>query len=357
MSVKPQKDSKQFGQDADKVYSANGGEYRVVVGRSARYRFSRTALYTSVVVIGIALVAFIWLVSDQSAKARLDAAIDGNSCGPGRNSSCLVEYVTRDKYLLERRWQQDRRSLRPTYGNFTLNYEPNDARVDLKRITYRLTAEEWRDGKSTSGGTASKWVDGKWVPCEMDDRGRPKDCEQPIQAMRDVSTGQCNDDTPKVDPASATGQTLVDLQYHFLPLNEVKINEETGEVVEAFYYDYPIEVSREGFETRRLTISRAGWTDGLGASTLSLPTLALMPTPESMLDNLVSFRSELFCYMKKRDLSADDTPASVVDALREKHNFTTIALYERTQDLLSTDKHKAWWEERLAEIEAQKCDD
>ena len=85
--------------------------------------------------------------------------------------------------------------------------------------------------------------------------------------------------------------------------------------------------------------------------------MSLVPKPETMLDELVQFRSKLFCYMKTKKLEPDKVPASVVDALRTQNNFVTVELYDRTEAMLTTPEHKPWWDEKLKEIEAQKCEE
>lgn len=343
--------------DPLKVFAGTGGEMRALIGKQGRFRMSRVTIATAIAVFVVAVAAFGWLLSDSSAKARMDAALDGNSCGENGTSSCLTELVTSDKKRLERQWRENILRQKPIYGSLTLTYEPTDATIEVYQIAFRISPDEWKSGAKDLLGTAVKNVDGKWVPCTKDKDGKLVDCEQPYKAFENLTTGQCVEGQAPTTIPPLTGKPLIELQNWFIPLFKTEVSCENGDVTEAFNYEYRVVIQHKDFDPKNVYVSRSAWTPGLGSHTLEFPPLALVPKPEKMLDSLVKFRSELFCYMKKKQLTADKVPASAVDALRTQHGFVSIELYDRTEALLTTPEHKPWWDERLKEIEALKCEE
>lgn len=329
------------------VYEATGGEERTIIGSQARMRMSRVAMATAGVVFLIAAAGFIWVLTDSDAKARMDAAFDGNVCGDTGTQSCLTILVTADKRQKETEWRQNQLRQKPIYGSLNLSYEPNDATVEMYQVRFRISPEEWKTGAKDLLGTkvCDKTADGK------------ETCEVPYKAWEGITTGQCVEGRVATEIPPITGKPLLGLEHTFVPLFEAKIDCKTGDFVEAFNYEYRVVIQHKDYDPKSVYISRSAWTPGLGSHTLEFPPLSLVPKPETMLDELVKFRSELFCYMKKKKLEADKVPASVVDALRQQNGFVTVELYERTEALLPTPEHKPWWDERLKEIEAQKCEE
>jgi len=179
----------------------------------------------------------------------------------------------------------------------------------------------------------------------------------PYKAWEGLATGQCVEGRAPTEMPPIPGKPLVALEHTFVPLFETKVDCKTGAVVEAFNYEYRVVIQHPDYDPKNVYVSRSAWTPGLGSHTLEFPPLALVPKPSTMLDELVKFRTDVFCYMKKKKLEADKVPASVVDALRTQNGFVTVELYERTEALLPTPEHKAWWDEQLKIIEAQKCEE
>jgi|GEM_PF-4993388 len=328
-------------------FAATGGEERPMIGKQGRMRMSRVAIGTAIAVLLVAAAAFVWVLTDGDAKARMDAAFDGNVCGESGTQSCLTLLVTEKKRTLEAQWRENILRQKPIYGSLSLSYEPNDATIEMYQVRFRITPEEWKSGAKDLLGTkvCDKTADGK------------ESCEVPYKAWENNITGQCVEGQVPTEMPPITGKPLVSLDHSFIPLFETKVDCKTGEVTEAFNYEYRVVIQHKDFDPKTVYVSRSAWTPGLGAHTLEFPPLSLVPRPETMLDELVKFRSELFCYMKKKALAADKVPSSVVDALRTQNGFVTIELYDRTEALLPTPEHKPWWDERLKEIEAQKCEE
>lgn len=331
------------------VFSANGGEERPLIDQRGRSHLSRVTIATAAVVVLLVAAGFIWLTSDADAKQRLDAAFAGNSCGDAGNQSCLTLLVTHDKREKEAAWREELLRRKPIYGNLSFSYEPNDATIEMYQVRFRITPEEWKSGQKDLLGT--KVCDGA-----IGADGKPG-CEVPYKAWEGITTGQCVEGAAPTEMPPITGKPLISLDHTFVPLFETKVDCATGEVTEAFNYEYRVVIQHKDYDPKTVYVSRSAWTPGLGAHTLEFPPLALIPKPETMLDELVKFRSELFCYMKKKKLEPDKVPASVVDALRTQNNFVTVELYDRTEALLTTPEHKPWWDEKLKEIEAQKCEE
>ncbi len=173
--------------DPLKVFAGTGGETRGLIGKQGRFRMSRVTIVTAIAAFVVAVAAFGWLLSDGDAKARMDAALDGNSCGESGTSSCLTELVTSDKRRLEKQWRENILRQKPIYGSLTLSYEPTDATIEIYQIPFRISPEDWKSGAKDLLGTAVKNVDGKWVPCEKDKDGKLVDCEDPYKAFENMT--------------------------------------------------------------------------------------------------------------------------------------------------------------------------
>lgn len=332
--------------DPLQVFSATGGEERPLIDARGRMRMSRTAIAVAAVVLLVLGGLFVYVISNDEAKARMDAAFAGNTCGPTRKQSCLTLKVMGPRRAQEAEWLEEDKRAKPLYGTVSFTYEPNDATVEIFQVRYRIGPDEWK-AKTKELGTkvCEKGADGKEI------------CEFPYKAIENETAGMCAAGKQPTEIPPLTGRPLISLDNFFVPIFETKVDCQTGNVTEAYNYEYRVVFSHKLFDSKSFYITKSAWTSGLGSSTLELPTIALVPKPETMLDELVKFRSELFCYMKRKKLEPDKVPASVVDALRTQNGFVTIELYDRTEALLTTPEHKPWWDERLKEIEAQKCEE
>lgn len=336
--------------DPTEVFLGTGGEERRLVGTSARFRMSRVALATGFGTLVVAAVAFGLILTNPEAKARMDKAFAGNACGADGKASCLTDHVLGPKFALERQWREEDARAKPIYGTLSLNYEPQDATVEMYQVKYKLTGDEFRRRVTGLGAKI----------CEKAADGTEK-CEFPYKVFEGLENGTCAADKTVTELSALTGRQLATLRLTFIPIFETVRDcageKPTGEVQEAYNYEYRLVFSHKDFESKTVYLSKSAWSIGIGSAILEWPGLSLVPKPETMFDSLVKFRSELFCYMKKRNLEADKVPASVVDSLRQKHGFVTIELYDKTETLVLSAAHKPWWDERWKEIEAQKCED
>ncbi len=336
--------------DSAEVFYTTGGEERRLVDSSARFRMSRLAIGVGFGVLALALGGFAMVMANPEAKARMDKAFAGNSCGEDGKQSCLTDHVLGPKFALERQWREEDQKAKPIHGTLSLTYEPQDATVEIFQIKYKLTGDEWRRGKNGLGTKV----------CEKAADGTEK-CEFPYKVRDGIENGACVAEKPETDVASITGRQLQSLRLTFIPIFETvrdcKGEKPTGEVSEAYNYEYRLVFSHKDFESKSVYLSKSAWSIGIGSAILEWPGLALVPKPETMLEQFVKFRTELFCYMKKRELTADKVPASVVDALRQQNGFVTIELYDKTETLVLSPEKKTWWDEKWKEIEALKCEE
>lgn len=336
--------------DSTEVFYTTGGEERRLVDASARFRMSRLAIGVGLAVLVLAAGGFAMITANPEAKARMDKAFAGNSCGEDGKSSCLTDHVLGPKFALERQWREEDAKAKPIHGTLSLTYEPQDATVEIFQVKYKLTGDEWRRGK---GGLGTK-------VCEKNPDGTEK-CEFPYKVRDGIENGACAAEKPEIEIASLTGRQLESLRLTFIPIFETARNltgeGATGEVTEAYNYEYRLVFSHKDFESKSVYLSKSAWSIGIGSAILEWPGLSLVPKPETMLEQFVKFRTELFCYMKKRELTADKVPASVVDALRQQNGFVTIELYDKTETLALSPEKKPWWDEKWKEIEALKCEE
>lgn len=328
--------------------TSHGMARGVLKPENARKGISRLALGVVGASVLVAVGGYLAITSNANANEKLQAAAKGSTCGIEGNQSCLSQLVLEPKFAQERAWREHDNRAKPIKGTIELTYEPADATVEVFQIRYKQTAAEWLSGAK---GNGTKFCEG------ADNAER---CEFVYKAIEGVEFGQCQEGTP-VEVKSLTGtKNLASLRMTNVPIYETVRScggeAPSGEVQEAFNYEYRLVFSHKDFEPKTVYLSRSAWTVGIGSYTLAWPGLKLSPTPAAMLDKFVKFRSELFCYMKKNSLEPDKVPASVVDSLRLDNGFETIELYDKTETLATSPERKAWWDERWKEIEAQTCE-
>jgi hypothetical protein len=340
-------------QSVTDFFVATGGDARPVLDASHRPRGSRVALGVGFTSLAVAIGGFIVLGSGES-RARLEMAFAGSTCGSEGKQSCLSEYVLAPKFAQEAEWREEDLRAKPVYGSLELTYEPQDATVEMYQIRYRISEDDWKARKPGLGTKV----------CEKTPDGK-ENCEVPYKAFEGVDDGggekgTCPADKQATEIPPITGKPLVSLSHTFLPLFETIRScggeNAEGRVLEAFHYEYRIVFTHKDYETKSVYLSQSAWNPGVGSRTLNWPGMKLMPRPETMLDAMVKFRSELFCHMKKNKLEAAQVPATVVDKLRTDNGFVTIELFDRTEALLTQPVHKAWWDEKKKEIDALKCE-
>lgn len=327
-----------------KAYYGNGGEERRIVDESSGFRMSRLAIVLGFVVLALVLGAGGILVANPEARAKLNMAFAGNTCGESGTASCISQYVLGPKFALERQWRDEDIAAQAIRGTLELSYEPKDATVELFQIKYKKDGRDWSRKVPGLGETV----------CTPGADGKPV-CETPMKLLSGVQDGVCSEDTPSVELPTVTSVDVDSVRLNFLPIFEVERNDD-GVVETAYNYEYRLVFSHDDYESKTVYLSRSAWSFGVGSAYLDWPGLALVPKPETMLDNFVNFRKALWCYMKNGNIEADKVPASVVDALRKEHHFVTIELYDKTESLVLSAEKKDWWEETWEEIQKGDCE-
>jgi hypothetical protein len=232
------------------TYTATGGEERPMIGNQGRFRISRVTVATALAVLVVTAGGFMWLVSDTDAKARLDAAFDGNVCGESGSQSCLTLLVTADKRRQEAEWRENQLRQKPIFGSLSMSYEPSDAVVEIHQVRYRISPEEWKTGPKDLLGTKV---------CDTGADGK-ENCEQPYKAFEGISNGQCVEGQVATEIPPITGKPLVALENTFVPLFETNVDCNTGEVIEAFNYEYRVVIQHQDYDPKSVYVSRSAWT-------------------------------------------------------------------------------------------------
>ena len=329
-----------------------GGEFRTVLQPGSQPRRSSLAMITGFLALFGAAGFFVFLVTNADAKARMDAALSGNTCGPEEDQSCFMLLVTKDKIEKEAQWLKEDLRARPIYGAFDLKFNPPDAKVEIFQIAYRISAEEW-----------AKETPGKGTPVCTKDPASGKDvCATPYKALVDESNGVCGTDKVPVEVASLTGTPIISIGNFYVPIHTLKRDCATGVVSEAYNYDYRVVLSHPDYDTRSFTIQRfGGWQQSLGVYSLTLEAIDLVPKPEIMKDAFLKVRNQLFCWMKSRQIdSIEKVSPDQFDAFRNNNGFRLKdwpTLFDRTETFWTTGANKDWWDGQWKEIQAQKCDD
>jgi hypothetical protein len=308
-------------------------------------------------------VSTVLIATSSEASTRVSKFFQGFECGETGRENCLVDYIYAEAREKEAQWREEDYRARPIYGDITLTYFPKDARVDIYQTMYLKDGAEWRADTAGLGELI-------------------KDCGQLLPEARKKQLSAAGHGDPTCNAES--GEISFPNQSHVLkegeyveriPLRNLPIfqterhplcergavtcDEDTaGSVKLARNYEYRIVFSREGYEPHELKITKEGWTKGAGSSNYIYfwNGLDLQPKPETLRDNFILAKRQIFCLMQLQKIeSYDKLPAENRDLIMSRNGFKSWEAFLEVEGVLTVGEFEAWWTEAWTEIQKAEC--
>lgn len=316
--------------------SMDDADFDETFGHTKRSKIALAII--AVVVVATAAIA-VSVASNEEQVSELHAFFGGE----------IVEHKTAEVRKLKARWRDEDLKARNKYGDVTLTYFPQDARVEVTKVTYHQTGAAWhrndaaRDevAKETIPNDTAKLAEGQSIE-------RLPLLNLPIFESDKVTQGEISAAGTGCDP------TCSDPLPYCLEGQCVQV----GSVRDVYFYEYTLAFSREGYHPIEKKIRVDDWMRvGPGNQIIEWPGLDLVPKPETVMANFAKAMGEIFCLMKLKDLptlqaaSADEN----FDMLLMRNGFKTGEDFENARSVLTGGEYAEWWKERQDAIAKQEC--
>lgn len=308
-------------------------------------------------------VAIVLVAVSSEASTRVSKYLEGFKCGEHGSASCIEEHIEGEARKKEEEWRNEDYRARPMYGDITLTYFPKDAKVEFFQKVYVKAGNDWR---ADSAGPGTQVTDCAQL--------LPEDKKKQLAAaghgdpVCNAQTGEVG--YPNQSQLLKPGEYVERLPFRNLPIFtteryplcppedlacDVNVG---GSVSKARNFEYRIVFSREGYEPYELKITREGWTKGAGASNsiYMWNGLDLQPKPETLRDNFIRARRDVFCLMKIQKIETyEKLPAENRDLIMARNGFKSWEAYLEVEGVLTTGENEASWKETQAAIEKEEC--
>jgi len=323
----------------------------------------KVGLVLFLVVLGAIGISTLLVATSSEASTRVGKFFQGFECGETGRSNCLQEHIEAEANAQEERWADEDYRARPVYGDITLNYFPKDARVDIYQTVALKDGDKWRADEAGNGEVL-------------------KDCGELLSDTRKAKLSgggfgdaTCNAETGEVSIPNQSQKLAEGEQVERLPLRNLPIfyternplcergsvtcdMNTSGNVKVARNYEYRIVFSREGYEPHELKITREGWTKGAGSSNYIYfwNGLDLQPKPETLRDNFILAKRQIFCLMQIQKIeSYDKLPEENRDLIMARNGFKNWEAFIEVEGVLTVGEFETWWTEAWTEIQKAEC--
>ncbi len=282
------------------------------------------ALVTAGIVGGVA-----YIMSDSEARADMEAFLRGSDCGPSANESCIRVRKFAKVRAQERLWQEEDFRSRHIYGDVTLNYFPQDAKVEIFQKRSRQDGDAFKRREAGAG--------------------EPVCGKEKMNAKCEISL---ENETHNLKER----QRVEQLPLKNLPIYITTKDDTTGEVTEVHTYSYRIVFSREGYEPREFVWDKKDWTRMNPNYQMQWNGLDLVPKPETYKENFGKAMADIFCYQKLKNLGsiAQIKPADL-DMILKRNGFKTKELFATAEKQLTSGQFAGWWSQEQSKISMQTC--
>jgi hypothetical protein len=219
---------------------------------------------------------------------------------------------------LRAQWREEEAATRPMYGDVTLVYHPQDAKVTIEQ-----TVRKQAGWKADIGSPETVLIENRSTK------------------LREH-------------------ELIESLPLENLPIREREQNEQ-GEVTEVRHYTYRFLIEREGYEPREFAFEQEDWVR-LGPDvnySIQWSNVDLIPKPETIREPFSKAMREIYCArveFAERGEKAGQTRSDLDAQIREiqvRHGFRTMAEFSSFEHQLTADEE--WWNPVWEEIRKEPC--
>lgn len=345
-------------------------------------RVNRPAVVALVIAVLLIIGGVVYLMADEDASTRMSWFLAGTNCAmdqktmepvlpvppePPGNLNCLQIYVEKERRAAEAFWKAEDYRSRHIYGDATLTYFPEDARVDVFETKFVQEGKAWTRNEAGPGDLV---CDGLFVEtspeviltealrshkrCERQLKNKTSELtdkqfvkEVPLKNLPIFETDKCTDQWPTWNAESQNCKGT-DGFYKL------------GAVVNAYSYEYRIQITREGYEPREFVWRKNDWRRGAPNYSMDWPGVDLIPKPETQMKNYAQAECALFCYQVMKEMAYKDIPSETLERILNRNGFKDEEVFKKAHEVLTRGDFTPWWEAKEKAISAltkKDCED
>jgi hypothetical protein len=284
---------------------------------------SRSRLGLGMIVVSLAIIAIggIAILSKPEWRDQVEVFFAGE----------VGKYKAQERKAIEDRFKELESKTKPVYGDVTLTYFPQDARVSITdSVKIYNTYKDYQNG--TVGGTEEKKIPNQTENLKPGEivKSLPLN-NMPVREREFVGVG--------ID-LSKGGE----LDENAMKSADTKIR----------VHEYKIHLEKEGYKPRDFDFAESSW-EKVGPDVnaiINFPGLDLEPEPETMKANYVAAKKEMYC-LAKTEKDKEKLQLAQKE-IQVRHHFKTTEEYERIEEQLRSDVE--WFGKVYKdEIEKQNC--
>jgi len=345
-------------------------------------RRNRPAIIALVLAVLLIIGGIVYLMTDEDSATRMKWFLAGTNCAmdqktmepvlpvppePPGNLNCLQIYVEQARRSAEARWKAEDYRSRHIYGDVTLTYFPNDAKVDVYEAKFVQEGKAWKRNEAGPGDIV---CDGLFVETKSDAimteaLKSQKRCERQLKnKTAELKEGEFLNDLPlKNLPIFETDKCTDQWESWNADSKNCKGDDgfyDLGAVINAYTYEYRIVLSREGYEPREVVWRKGDWRRGSPNYTMDWPGADLIPKPETQMKNYAQAECALFCFQVIKEMPYKDIPPDTLERILQRNGFKDEEGFKKAHEVLTRGDFTPWWEAKEKAIMALKktdCED
>ncbi|TNF27978.1 MAG: hypothetical protein EP329_18780 [Deltaproteobacteria bacterium] len=345
-------------------------------------RRNRPAIIALIIAVLLIIGGIVYLMTDEDASTRVKWFLAGTNCAmdqktmepvlpvppePPGNLNCLQIYVEQARRAAEARWKAEDFRSRHIYGDVTLTYFPNDARVDVFEAKFVQEGKAWTRNEAGPGDIVCDGLFVETAPDAMMTTAlkSQKRCERQLKnKTAELKENEFLNDLPlKNLPIFETDKCTDQWETWNAESQNCKGGDgfyKLGAVINAYTYEYRIVLSREGYEPREFVWRKSDWRRGSPNYTMDWPGADLIPKPETQMKNYAQAECALFCYQVMKEIPYKDIPPDTLERILQRNGFKDEEVFKKAHEVLTRGDFTPWWqakEKTIMELKRKDCED
>ena len=343
---------------------------------------SIAAIVAFAIAIALIIGGVVYIMSDSDSSQRVKWFLAGTACAmddktmeptlpvppdPPGNLNCLQLYVEKSRRAAEAAWKAEDYRSRHVYGDATLLYFPEDARVDVYQTKYAQEGKAWTRNEAGPGEMICDATHVEIAPegiitdalkahkrCERELKNKTAELKEnqflkelPLKNLPVFETDKCTDQEKSWNAAEAVCK---------VGGTEYKL----GAVMAAYTFEYRIKLSREGYEPREFVWRKNDWRRGAPNFSMDWPGVDLIPKPETRMKNYAQAECALYCYQVMKEVAYNEIDKDTLERILNRNGFKDEADFGSARNVLTRGDFTPWWtakQEAVQKLTKKDCED